>query len=55
MYQYAPCTGHLVDLPNLRRWQDLRMSHVQLDIFIHGNITGLNIIMKKITGNPALT
>ena len=27
------------------------MSHVKLDIFIHGNITGLNITMKKITGS----
>ena len=48
-YPYAPCTGHLVNLPNLRRWQDLRTSHVKLDIFIHRNITGLNIAMKKIT------
>ena len=24
---------HLVDLPNLRQWQDLRMSHVKLDNF----------------------
>ena len=52
--------GHLVSLPNLQRWQDLRMSHVKLDIFIHGNITGLNITMKKITGSinviiPVLT
>ena len=36
------------------------MSHVKLDNFIHGNITGLNIAMKKITGSiniiiPALT
>ena len=53
-YPYGPCTGHLVNLPSLRRWQDLCMYHVKLDIFIHGNITGLNIIMKKITGNPAL-
>ena len=41
--------GYLVNLPNLQRWQDLRMSHVKLEIFIHGNITGLNITMKKIT------
>ena len=27
------------------------MSHVKLDIFIHRNITGLNITMKKITGS----
>ena len=54
-YPYAPCTGHLDDLPNLQQWQDLRTSPAKLDIFIHGNITGLNLIMKKITGNPALT
>ena len=52
--------GHLDDLPSLRRWQDLRTSHVILDIFIHGNITGVTIAMKKITGSinviiPALT
>ena len=48
-YPYATRTGHLVDLPNLRRWQDLCTSHVKLDNFIHGNITGLNIAMTKIT------
>ena len=58
-YPYAPRTGHLVDLPNQRRWQDLRTSHVKLDIFIHRNSTGLTIAMKKIPGsinviNPAL-
>ena len=53
-YPYAPRTGHLVDLHNLQRLQDHRTSHVKLDIFIHRNITGLNIVMKKITGNPAL-
>ena len=42
-YPYALCTGHLVNLPSLQRWQDLRTSHVKLDIFIHGNNTGLNI------------
>ena len=36
------------------------MSHVKLDNFIHGNITGLTSAMKKITGSinvmiPALT
>ena len=36
------------------------MSHVKIDIFIHGYITGLNIAMKKITRSinvifPALT
>ena len=50
-YPNAPCMGHLVNLPNLRRWQDLCMSHMKLDIFINGNITGLNIAMKKITGS----
>ena len=59
-YPYTPCMGYLVNLPNLRRWQDLHTSHVKLDIFIHGNITGLTITMKKITGSinviiPALT
>ena len=54
-YPYTPCTGHLDDLPNLQQWQDLCTSHVKLDIFIHRNITGLNLIMKKISGNPALT
>ena len=59
-YPYTTCTGHLVNLPNLRRWQDLRTSHVKLNIFIHGNITGLNIAMTKITRSinviiPALT
>ena len=58
-YPYALFTGYLDNLPNLRRWQDLCTSHVKLDIFIHGNITGLTIAMKKITGsinviNPAL-
>ena len=50
----------IVNLPNLRRWQDLRTSHVKLDNFIHGSITGLTTAMKKITGSinvivPALT
>ena len=59
-YPYALLTGYLVSLPNLRRWQDLRTSHVKLDNFIHGNITGLTIAMKKITGSiniiiPTLT
>ena len=43
--------GYLVSLPNLRRWQHLRMSHVKLGNFIHGNITGLTIAMKKNTGS----
>ena len=50
-YPYRPRTGYLLNLPILQRWQDLRQSHVKLDIFIHGNITGLTIIMKKITGS----
>ena len=59
-YPYGPCMGYLVNLPNLERWQDLRPSHMKLNIFIHRNITGLTIAMKKITGSvnviiPALT
>ena len=50
-YPYRPRTGYLVNLPILQRWHDLRPSHVKLDIFIHGNITGLTIIMKEITGS----
>ena len=50
-YPYALLTGYLVNLPNLRRWQDLFTSHVKLDNFIHRNITGLTIAMKKITGS----
>ena len=50
-YPYAPRMDHLVDLPNLQQWQDLRTSHVKLDNFIHRNITGLTIAMKKITGS----
>ena len=49
-----PRTGYLVNLPYLQRWQDLHMSHVKLVIFIHGNITGLAIDMKRII-IPALT
>ena len=57
-YPYVLLTGYLIYLPSLQSWQDLRMSHVKLDNFIHGNITGLTT-MKKITGsiniiNPAL-
>ena len=59
-YPYAPRTGYLVNLPILRRWQDLRTSHVKLGNFIHGNITGPTIALKKSTGSinviiPALT
>ena len=50
-YPYALLTGYLVNLPNLRRWQDLCTSHVKLDNFIHRNITGLTTAMKKITGS----
>ena len=59
-YPNALLTGYLINLPSLRRWQDLRTSHVKLDNFIHGNITGRTTAMKKITGLinviiPALT
>ena len=59
-YPYALLMGYLINLPSLRRWQDLHTSHVKLDNFIHGNITGRTTAMKKITGsinviNPALT
>ena len=59
-YPNALLTGYLVTLPSLRRWQDLRTSHVKLDIFIHGNNTGRTTAMNKITGSinviiPALT
>ena len=59
-YPYALLTGYLINLPSLRRWQDLRTSHVKLDYFIHRNITGLTVAMRKITGSiniiiPALT
>ena len=48
-YPYALLTGYLINLHSPRRWQDLRMSHVKLDNFIHGNITGLTTAIKKIT------
>ena len=59
-YPYTLLMGFLVNLPNLQRWQDLRTSHVKLDNFIHRNITGLTVAVKKITGSiniiiPALT
>ena len=59
-YPNALLTGYLVTLPSLRRWQDLRTSHVNLDNFIHGNIAGRTTAMHKITGSinviiPALT
>ena len=59
-YPYALLTGYLINLPSLRRWQDLRTSHVKLDNFIHGNIAGRTTAMNKITGSinviiPALT
>ena len=59
-YPNALLTGYLINLPSLRRWQDLRTSHVKLDNFIHGNIAGRTTAMNKITGSinviiPALT
>ena len=39
-YPYALLMGYLINLPSLRRWQDLHTSHEKLDNFIHGNITG---------------
>ena len=59
-FPYTLLTGYLASQPNLRQWQDLRTSHVKLGNFIHGNITGLTIAMKKNTGSinviiPALT
>ena len=59
-YPNALLTGYLVTLPSLRRWQDLRTSHVNLDNFIHGNIAGRTTAVHKITGStnviiPALT
>ena len=50
-YPNALLTGYLIDLPSLRRWQDLRTSHVNLDNFIHGNIAGHTTAMHKITGS----
>ena len=59
-YPNALLTGYLVTLPSLRRWQDLRTSHVNLDNFIHGNIAGRTTAKHKSTGSinviiPALT
>ena len=59
-YPNALLTGYLINLPSLRRWQDLRMSHVNLGNFIHGNNAGHTTAMHKITGSinviiPALT
>ena len=58
-YPYTPDTGHLVNLPSLRRWQDLCTSHVKLNNFIQGNHTERNHVITKNTGlinvnNPAL-
>ena len=50
-YPNALLTGYLINLPSLRRWQDLRTSHVNLDNFIHGNIAGRTTAMHKITGS----
>ena len=47
MYPYTLLTGYLVYLPSLRPWQDLCTSHVKLDNFVHGNITGRTTAMKK--------
>ena len=59
-YPNALLTGYLINLPSLRRWQDLRTSHMKLDNFIHRNIAGCTTAMHKITGSinvitPALT
>ena len=59
-YPNTLLTGYLINLPSLRRWQDLCTSHVNLDNFIHRNITGRTTAMHKITGSinviiPALT
>ena len=59
-YPNALLTGYLINLPSLRRWQDLCTSHVKLDNFIHGNIAGRTTAMNKITGSinviiPVLT
>ena len=59
-YPYAPRKGHLVNLTSLRQWQDLRMFHVNFNIFIHGNTTEKKNAMTKNTrlinvNNPALT
>ena len=59
-YPDALLTGYLINLPSLRRWQDLCTSHVNLDNFIHGNIAGRTTAMHKITGSinviiPVLT
>ena len=59
-YPNALLMGYLINLPSLRRWQDLRTSHVKLGNFIHGNITGFTTAMNNITGSinviiPALT
>ena len=50
-YPYALLTGYLIYLPSAQPWQDVRTSHVKLDIFIHINITGLTTAMQKITGS----
>ena len=50
-YPNALLTGYLINLPSLRRWQDLRTSHVKLDNSIHGNIAGRTTAMNKITGS----
>ena len=54
-YPNAPLTGYLINLPSLRRWQDLRTSHVNLDNFIHGNIAGCITAMPKLPGLSTLS
>ena len=54
-YPYALLTGYLINLPSLRRWQDLCTSHVKVDNFIHGNITSLTNDMKKLPGRSTLS
>ena len=49
-YPYAPHKGHLVNLTSLQQWQDLRMLHMNFNIFIHGNTTEINNAMTKTTG-----
>ena len=59
-YPNTLLTEYLATQPSLRRWQDLRTSHVKLDNFINGNIAGRTTAMHKITGSinviiPVLT
>ena len=54
-YPNALLTGYLINLPSLRRRQDLRTSHVNLDNFIHGNIAGRTTAMQKLPGLSTLS